>query len=75
MGVEYHVALVVANFCVGVGCCVVKEVGYLVECFLGGVDLRTGYGAEGDKHGEVKGDGVVKEGANNLLYKLLLVPW
>ena len=37
MGVEYHVALIGTIFCVRMGCCVVKEVGDLVECFLVGL--------------------------------------
>ena len=46
---------------------VVEEVDDFVHCIYGGVGLLGGYFTKGDKHGEIKGDGDVKEGSDNLL--------
>ena len=45
--------------------------------FFGGQCLGGSNGAEGDKHSEVEGDGVVEEGANDFLdeFYLLFGKW
>ena len=63
--VKDHVAGEIANLGVRVGVRVVEEVGDLAHGVFCGFGLGRGDGAEGNEHGEVDGDGVVKEGADD----------
>ena len=67
MDVEDHIGGDVAECGRRMGGRIAEEVGYFVHGFFGGGGLGGSNRAEGDEHGQVKGDGVVQEGADYFL--------
>ena len=72
MADEDHVASMVSDDVIWMGCSVVQELLDFCHGVFCGVGLLGGDGAKSRKHGGVDGAGIVKESAGDFLDKLLV---